>query len=182
MHSVIEPLGWGEEMEGGLMSKLKRLTVEGIAKAMQTAERYRLLGEPCEAESICMDILEADPENHGARVLLILSLTDQFRTDLSRTAEAARLASGLKEEYERLYYSGIVAERQGKVHLTRGGPCSDDYANRSLREAMAWYEKAEAIRPPGEDDAILRWNSCVRLIRTYELSHQDEPVVPIELE
>jgi hypothetical protein len=29
---------------------------------------------------------------------------------------------------------------------------------------MAWYEKAEAIRPAGNDDAILRWNTCARLI------------------
>jgi len=146
------------------MDELKRLTLEGIAKAMRKAERYRLLGEPCEAESICMDILDVDPENHAAQVLLILSLTDQFRTDLSRTAEAVRLASELEEEYECLYYSGVVAERKGKVHLSRGGPCSDDYANRALREAMAWYEKAEAIRPPGDDDAILRWNTCARTI------------------
>jgi hypothetical protein len=108
--------------------------------------------------------LEVDPDNHEARVLLILSLTDQFRADLSRVAEAARLASELEEEYERFYYSGIVAERVGKVQLTRGGPCSDDYANRALREAMVWYEKAEAIRPPGDDDAILRWNTCVRTL------------------
>ena len=146
------------------MERLKKLTVEGVGKAMRKAERYRLLGEPCEAESICMDILEADPENHEAQVLLILSLTDQFRTDFSRTAEAARLASELEEGYERFYYSGIVAERQGKVHLTRGGPCSDDYANRALREAMGWYERAEAIRPAGDDDAILRWNTCARTI------------------
>jgi hypothetical protein len=164
MRTVIEPLGWEEGMEGGFMSELKRLTVEGIRRAMQKAERYRLLGEPCEAESICVDVLEVDPENHEARVLLILSLTDQFRTDLSRTAEAAELASDLEEEYERFYYSGIVVERQGKVHLTKGGPCSDDYANRSLRKAMAWYEKAEAIRPQGDDDAILRWNTCARAI------------------
>ena len=29
---------------------------------------------------------------------------------------------------------------------------------------MGWYEKAEAIRPAGNDDAILRWNTCARLI------------------
>jgi hypothetical protein len=34
----------------------------------------------------------------------------------------------------------------------------------ALRQAMDWYEKAEAIRPPGNDDAILRWNTCARLI------------------
>jgi hypothetical protein len=146
------------------MDTLKRLTVEGVGKAIRKAERYRLLAEPCEAESICVDVLEVSPDNHEARLLLILSLTDQFRTDLTRAAEAARLATELQERYERFYYSGIVAERLGKAQLMRGGPCSDDYANRALREAMAWYEKAEAIRPPGDDDAIVRWNTCARTI------------------
>jgi hypothetical protein len=156
--------------KGGVVDELKKLTVEGIENAMWKAERYRLLGEPCEAESICVDVLEVEPENHQARKLLILSLTDQFRTDLSRTTEAARLASELEEDYERFYYSGIVAERVGKVHLARGGPCSDDYANRALREAMVWYEKAEAIRPHGDDDSILRWNTCVRTLTRRKLA------------
>jgi hypothetical protein len=29
---------------------------------------------------------------------------------------------------------------------------------------MAGYEKAEALREPGNDDAVLRWNTCARLI------------------
>jgi hypothetical protein len=146
------------------MYELKKLTVEGVGNAIWKADHYRLLGEPREAESICMDILDVNPNNQDVKKLLVLSLTDQFRTDFSRTLEAAKLASELEEEYDRFYLSGIVAERRGKVHLIRGGPCSDDYANRALREAMGWYEKAEAIRPPGEDDPILRWNTCARMI------------------
>ena len=146
------------------MPGLKRLTVHGIDRAMEKAERYRLLGEPCEAESICVDVLDVSPDNHEAQVLLILALTDQFRTDLGRVSEATRLASELEDNYERCYYSGIVAERMGKVQLSKGGPSAADYANRSLREAMAWYDKAEAVRPVGDDAAILRWNTCLRAI------------------
>jgi len=29
---------------------------------------------------------------------------------------------------------------------------------------MSWYEKAEAVRPAANDDALLRWNTCARLI------------------
>ena len=36
-----------------------------------------------------------------------------------------------------------------------------------LHEAMAHYAKAEAIRPAGHDDAILRWNRCARLLRDH---------------
>ena len=146
------------------MNELKKLTLMGIEKAMEKAERYRLLGEPCEAESICRDILDIDPGNHQAQVTLILALTDQFRRDLTRVADATKLVGKLEDDYERFYYSGVVAERHGKSQLLVGGPSSDDYANRALREAMSWYEKAEAIRPPGDDDAILRWNTCARAI------------------
>jgi hypothetical protein len=32
---------------------------------------------------------------------------------------------------------------------------------------MSWYEKAESIRPAGNDDSILRWNTCARLISSH---------------
>ena len=122
------------------MTGFKKLTPEGIGSAMRKAERYRLLGEPCEAESICQDVLAVDSQNHQAQIIRILALTDQFRTDLGRVSEARELAQGLPGEYERCYSLGIIAERQGKAHLTRGGPSSDDSANRALREALVWYE------------------------------------------
>jgi hypothetical protein len=38
-----------------------------------------------------------------------------------------------------------------------------------LLEAMDWFEKAERIRPSHNDDALLRWNACVRLIASNRL-------------
>lgn len=166
------------------MYKLKNLSVESVGPALRKAERYRLLGEPCEAESICDDILAVDPAKHEAQVLLILSLTDQFGADLSRVAEVKALAGELKDQYERFYYSGIVRERLGKAQLARGGPGSGNFANGAVREAMAWYEQAEVIRPPGNDDAILRWNTCVRTLERRGLTSQPVDVgrVPLMLE
>jgi hypothetical protein len=125
-----------------------------------------------------------DPENHEARIMLILSLTDQLQTDLSRLAEAKGLAAQLGDEYERFYYSGIVSERLGKAQLARSGPSSDDYANRALRAAMAWYEMAEGVRPPGNDEAILRWNTCARTIARRGLTSRPAEAkrVPLMLE
>jgi hypothetical protein len=31
---------------------------------------------------------------------------------------------------------------------------------------MRHYEEAEAIRPPGNDDALLRWNTCARMMNS----------------
>jgi hypothetical protein len=152
------------------MQELKKLAAQSIGRALQKAERYRLLGEPWEAESISVDVLEVDPDNREALVMLILSLADQFWTDLSRVPEVKRLIAQLEEGYERFYYSGVVTERWGKAELVRGEPGSDSYAYRALREAMAWYEKAEAVRPPANDDAILRWNACARMIARRDLT------------
>jgi hypothetical protein len=35
-----------------------------------------------------------------------------------------------------------------------------------IEEAMGFFERAEKIRPPDNDEAILRWNRCVRLVES----------------
>ncbi|MDT8369508.1 MAG: hypothetical protein RQ745_09900 [Longimicrobiales bacterium] len=151
------------------MFELKKLTPEGIERALKKVERYRLLNEPWEAESICRDVLAADPGNHEALIALILSLTDQFGADRGPTLEEVReLIEHLEEEYAREYYEGIICERKGTCLIKRGtlgaGPLIYDW----LRKAMAHYERAEALRPSGNDDALVRWNSCARLIERHE--------------
>ncbi len=60
------------------MAELKSLHKDAIPAALEKAERYRLLNEPGEAESICLDILHVDPENQQALITLLLALTDRF--------------------------------------------------------------------------------------------------------
>ena len=64
------------------MFELKTLAAEAIPRSLEKAERYRLLNEPAEAESICCDILAVEPDNQQAIVTLLLALTDQFETRL----------------------------------------------------------------------------------------------------
>ena len=147
------------------MFQLKRLSRAGIPSAMAKAERYRLLNEPWAAESICLDVLEAEPENQEALVLLLLSLTDQFDTALAvGVARARAVLQRLGDEYKRTYYAGVICERRAKAHLTQGAPGAESVAYQWFREAMGWYEKAEAIQPAGNDEAILRWNTCARIL------------------
>ena len=145
------------------MSELKPLSKDAIPKALQKADRYRLLNEPAEAESICLDILAADPDNQLALVTLILALTDQFdRVDYNiGHIDFQELLPRLRDDYERAYYAGVISERRAKASLRRQMHSSAPYE--WFREAMSWYEKAEAIRPPGNDDALLRWNTCARI-------------------
>jgi len=157
------------------MFQIKPLSKESIPAALEKAERYRLLNEPMLTESICLDILEADPENQKAIVTLLLAITDQFGTSaLSDANTAKQLLSRLSDEYDKQYYSGLICERQGKAKLNKWIPDGGFVAYEWLRDAMDHYEKAEAIRSPGKDDSILRWNTCARLIMKHNLKPRDE--------
>lgn len=151
------------------MFRLKPLSKESIPAALAKVERYRLLNEPWEAESICLDVLEVDPENQQALVSLILAITDQFRDEMGGDVARARaLLPRLASPYQRAYYAGIICERQAKVLLRRGAPGTGPAIYDWLRQAMDWYEQAEIQRPPGDDSAVIRWNTCARLIMRHE--------------
>jgi hypothetical protein len=165
------------------MYELKPLSKSALPAALEKAERYRLLNEAAEAESICRDVLHIESENQQALVVLLLALTDQFDRGLPGVVHQAReILSRLQGEYERAYYAGIVCERLAKARLREGGPGSGTFAFGSLHEAMSWYEKAETLRPPGNDDALLRWNTCVRIIQSRQLGPAAEGGVEPPLE
>jgi hypothetical protein len=166
------------------MFELKQLSKNAIPEALRKVERYRLLNEPRQAESICHDILSIDPANPDALRELLLSLTDQFVFDAAarRVGEARKILQKLPDEYERHYYAGVITERLAKARLGQGGPRSGFVAYQHLMEAMRWYEKAEAIRPPDNDDAILRWNACARMIMNHNLEAEPEEHVDPVLE
>jgi hypothetical protein len=147
------------------MFTLKHLTPAAIPAALEKAERYRLLNQPWAAESICLDILATEPGHQFALRTLLLATSDQFAGDLAGAVKRARAAlAQLTSPYERAYYAGVICERRAKAHLAHGTPGSRFMAYEEFREAMTCYEEAEAIRPAGDDDAILRWNTCARLL------------------
>ena len=149
--------------------RLKPITKEGIPAALQKAERYRLLNDSTAAESICLDILEIEADNQQALITLLLSITDQFIDDTGDEVRRARdVLPRLKDDYKRAYYSGIISERKAKALLHRGGMGVEEVSDDWLRDAMKWYDKAEAQRPAGNDEAILRWNTCARLLSKHE--------------
>ncbi|MBM3779386.1 MAG: hypothetical protein FJW23_14310 [Acidimicrobiia bacterium] len=162
------------------MFDLKHLSADAVPGALAKAERYRLLGEPVEAESICRDVLDADPDNQEAVVTLILALTDQFAGDAARVSDAVEALDRLQGDYQRAYCAGIIRERRAKAVLSRGTPRGDSQAYDWFRDAMTHYERAEAIRPPNNDDALLRWNACARIIMRRRLEPRtEEPVDPV---
>ena len=154
------------------MYTLKPITLAGVPAALRKAERYRLLNDSSAAESICRDVLEVDPENQQAAVTLLLAITDQIRYAIAQNVTRAReVLPRLHDPYKRHYYAGVISERRAKAHLQQGGPRSYEVAAEWLHEAMQAYERAEAIRPDGNDEAILRWNTCARLLNRSERLH-----------
>ena len=157
---------------------LEHLPPEAIPAALEKAAHCRLINEPAQAESICHDVLLVDPDNQRALVILLLALSDRFGHGYAvGLAEARHILPRLRDEYERAYYAGILCDRKAKALLEQvhPGPPSDAYEY--LREAIDWYEKAEALSPPGASDALLRRNTCARILAGNPLApHPDDPI------
>ncbi|MEZ4455244.1 MAG: hypothetical protein R2882_01655 [Gemmatimonadales bacterium] len=166
------------------MYQLKPLTQGGVAAAIAKAERYRLLNEPDGAESICLDVLETDPANQQALIILLLARTDQIALGITGAVARARdVLPRLTGEYERAYYAGIIAERRGHAQLLSPSIGASSLAHPWFMEAMEHYDEAAKIRPAGNDDALLRWNTCARVLNAHpELAHhhEEEPEVILD--
>ncbi|MGH9773630.1 MAG: hypothetical protein ACRD50_01640 [Candidatus Acidiferrales bacterium] len=145
--------------------QLKSISKPGIAEAITKVELYRSLNEPEEAESICRDILAIELQHQLALRLLGLAITDQFSGGASdRYREVEGIFQKLSDPYERLYYTGILFERRAKAQLRAGQPPHTLLPH--FERALQCFGEAERTRPAGNDDSILRWNRCVRLLQT----------------
>ncbi len=160
--------------------ELKPLSSSAIPSALEKAHLYRLLNEPWQAESICEDVLRVDPRNQAALMTLLLAITDQFGLHIS-PSRARNVLRRIDGEYERAYYAGIIAERSARARIRQGLPRANFKAFEEFSEAMRCYERAEALRPPGNDDAVLRWNTCARtLASNHELRPEpEETLAPV---
>ena len=150
------------------MFTLKPISSDSIDSALAKAERYRLLNEPSEAESICRDILEIEPGNRQAQISLILALTDEIPQEASSFATAMEAISHLEAAYDRAYYSGIAWERRAKALFSSRGLGSSGYVYDWIVKALQFFEEAERLRPAGNDSSILRWNACVRFLERHK--------------
>ena len=156
------------------MFQIKPISPESIPTALEKAVRYRLLNEPMLAESICLDILQVEPDNQDALITLVLAMSDRFGKDYSVSdAQIKDYLAHIQDEYERTYYTGIIYERRAKASLNKGMPGSESAAYEFFVQAMDWFARAEAIRPAGNDDTILRWNGCARIIMSNNLKARE---------
>jgi hypothetical protein len=146
--------------------QLKPIHADAIPEALEKAQRYRLLNEPAQAESICLDILSVNPHHQKALIIMLLAITDQFGEGIG-AKRAKEIVPSLEQEYDRAYYAGIICERLGQAEVRAGRHGSSYSAYELLTEAMKHYEAAERLRPSGNDDSILRWNTCARFLARH---------------
>jgi len=150
------------------MAKLKSISKETVPQALQLAERYRVMKEPSVSESICCDILEVDPGNQEALITLLLAISEQFKDRLMPGYKQTReILDRITNEYKRAFYEGIIIERRALAHFHKESYGSGWQAHTWFEKAMKAYEKAIALRPAGNDEAILRWNNCQRTMARY---------------
>jgi len=144
----------------------KALPCEAEA-ALELAERCLAEREPEEAESLCLDVLAIAPGNDRAALLLVrsrLALLDHARPeDVERARQAL---TGLSNEYDRLFYGGVLCTRRAKHQLRQRGAHSGASAYDSLRRAMEHFEAAARLAPESPEP-VARWNACVRLIARH---------------
>ena len=167
--------------------KLKTISASGIPEALSKVTLYRYLNEPEEAESICHDILVVDAQNQDALRMLGLTITDQFTGQPGdRYADAGSAFQRLEDTYERLYYTGLLCERRAKAQMRAGRPAQ--MLTGLFHEAMRYFEEAEKVHPPENDDAILRWNRCARLLETIPQAQEprhptfeDDDTAPVQM-
>ena len=155
------------------MRNLKSIFAAAVPGALEKALRYRLLNEPLEAESICLDVLRVDPENQQALVTSLLALSDLFDDDMAALERAKVVLPRLTSEYDRAYYEGVIHERWAKAESTRRVP--SHVVTGWYLLAMHCYERAEALAPPDNPDAILRWNTCARWLARHENDSTADP-------
>lgn len=158
------------------MYTLKTITAEAIPTALEKARQYRLLNDPNDAESICRDILAVQPDHQEALVTLLLALTDKFvEFGISPSFDQAReLVDRLDPGHCRPYFAGIVYERRAKYHLRQGSPGAGPAAHRWLMRAMESFDLAMAGCDRRNQEAVLRWNSCARLLNSNPEIKADE--------
>jgi tetratricopeptide (TPR) repeat protein len=144
--------------------ELKRLPRTSLEAAITKAEHYRDLNQPEEAESICQDVLDLDPDHQKAWKLLGLARTDRLASgQVGLLEQAVQAFERLADPYDHVYHLGVAWERAAKAHTERGEAHS---AVTAFEHALRLFEEAERLRPD-LPDPVLRWNRCVRLLSTH---------------
>ena len=112
-----------------------------------------------------------EPDHNEALIVLILAMSDNlddgYRISDKRIED---LLEKLESDYERAYYTGLVAERRGLAKIRSQNPGSSYVAYECLTTAQRHFEEAIKLSHSTGGEATLRWNTCARLIERNNLA------------
>ena len=141
--------------------RVKRISTAGIAEAIAKAELYRSLSEPEEAESICRDILTIEPQHQLALRLLGLPDRSVHRSWVRSYREAEEIFQQLND---RMNGTTTLGSRTSDARKRSSKPGNCLLTVQALRTG-SYLSQRLRNSPAENDDAILRWNRCVRLLQ-----------------
>jgi len=143
----------------------KILQAQEINAALAEAEDCWSGSQPEVAESICQDILEADPNHERALTLLFSSRVALLAKGLPKGVERAQeLIPRFGSEFERAFFSGVLRESQARYLLQQRGRHSSFVAYSWFRHAMDDFEEA-GRQDPSRPESKLHWNACLRTLQ-----------------
>lgn len=144
---------------------LKILETGEIDAALAAAEACWSRSEVEVAQSICQDILEADPDHPTALELLFLSRVALLSKGLPKGVERAQeLIPRFGSEFDRAFFSGVLRETQARYLLERRGRHSSFVAYSWFRHAMDDFDEA-STKDPNRPEPRLHWNACLRTLQ-----------------
>jgi hypothetical protein len=143
---------------------LERSTLDA---ALDQAVRFRELGEPSLAESVCLDVLDVVGEHQGALCLLIHAVCDQLLYDLGALSRARLALPRIEADSQRELLTGVVLERHARALLRRRPKGSREASWEGLMRAMEHYEAAAAQESDAALEANLRRNACARTLMAH---------------
>jgi len=63
--------------------------------------------------------------------------------------------------------------RTVEIMVDLAGVHEEDFEVVLFEDALVWFERAAEIRPAGNDEAILRWNRCARVLNGLSTSDRE---------
>lgn len=149
---------------------------ESIDTVLDKARQYRSLLEPDLAISICLDVFAVDADHQETLVIYILALSDTLSHGGTGAHKPDKkildAIKKLRSDYQQSYYQGIFYERKARSLMRHA--MSRSFAYNLLSQAIKCYQQAEKLSPKGCDDAILRYNACLRTIENEHLQPRQD--------
>ncbi|KIC40202.1 hypothetical protein RA27_15380 [Ruegeria sp. ANG-R] len=165
------------------MRQPEPISQRDVAHVLDHAVTHRLRGEDDIAESMCLDVLEAEPGNQAALEIMLRILAGRIaRGNKPALGAATLLLEQVRDPGTRAFCSALIHEAQARRLLARADQPAAQAAQDFLQFALEQFDiSAQKSEDPLE--SRLRANACLRAQSKILNGHSTpdrEPEHPIE--